>query len=49
MAYSATGKGVDAMYMTLCNNTISYRSGAKADMSFTEADKDAQTTAGVTN
>ena len=49
MSYQATGKGTQAMYATLNANTTSYRSGAKADMSFTDADKDILSSIGDTN
>ena len=47
MAFAQTGKGIAAAYTSASANLRSLRAGTKADMSFTDADKDEQTAAGV--
>lgn len=47
MAFAQSPQGLHAAYTSASSNLRSLRAGLKADMSFTDADKDLQTAAGV--
>lgn len=47
MSFAQNPQGIAASYTSASSNLRSLRAGTKADMSFTDADKDLQTVAGV--